>query len=348
MEMVSKLKELFKISKPKNRFLGIDIGTYSIKIAEVELVKDKIVLVNFIQGRTYENVIMNGIINDLQYLTTNLKNILDVFKSTTLHVNLSLSYDVVIYDQFQTQYIPTEEEIKSKINEELPYNIEDIFYTYFIFPVKDVYRILYLAAKKEIINQYEKLFENLRLSINNIDADFVNLHNLIEFIEGERNKLIVDWGESKIRLLFSSRDFPVYNRELFKLGLKSLKKEIKKIVKDEEKAEDILVNPNKSKDPSKIKNVFVDYVREVVKEIETSVRYIEERFNLKIETIYLVGGGARIPEIEKILEEYLKIKTKKLNLQDKIGIDLNVDPGYLKVINTQGAQAVAAAIREFI
>lgn len=345
---IPNFKELLKISRKKDRFLGIDIGTYSIKIAEVELVKDKIVLVNFIQGRTYKDVVINGIINDLQYLTTNIKNILDVFKSDTIFINISLSYDVLIYDQFQTQYIPNEEEIKSKINEELPYNIEDIFYTYFIFPIRNMYKILYLAGKKEVINQYENLCEKLGLKVNNMDADFVNLHNLVEFIEGEKNKLIVDWGESKIRLLFSSKEFPVYNRELFKLGLKGLKKEIKKIVKDEEKTENILVNPASFDKAKELKSVFVNYINEMAKEIEVSLRYVEEKFNFNIETVYLVGGGARISGIEKILSEKLKIETKKLNIQDKLGIDLNIDPRYLKIINTQGAQAVAAAIREFI
>jgi type IV pilus assembly protein PilM len=344
------LKSLLTFKKPqKDAYIGVDIGTYSIKIAEVVLNKNDIILTNFIQGKTYPNVIVNGIINDFQYLSTNLKNIFEVFQPISNQVNLSLSYDVLIYDSFQSQYIPSEEEIRNKLNEDIPYNLDDVYYSYFIFPMQNSYKILYLVIKKDIAQQFENLLKGLNFSVKNMDADFINIHNLVEFLEGEEKaKLIVDWGESKIRLLFSNKDIPLYNRELFNLGLKNLKKEMRKLVPDKDMVEMVMVNPSNFEKFQEVKEIYKNYINEIIKEIQYTIEFVQGKFNLILETVYLVGGGARILDIEKIFTSKLKLETKKINLQDRIEIDSNVDPTYLKIINTQGANAVAAALREFI
>lgn len=61
----SKLRNLInKFKGGRNGILAFDFGSYSIKIAEIQIEKGNPVLTKFIQGRTYKNVIINGIIND--------------------------------------------------------------------------------------------------------------------------------------------------------------------------------------------------------------------------------------------------------------------------------------------
>ena len=332
----------------KKGILAFDLGIHSIKIAEVQIIKDEPVLTNFIQGRTYKNVIINGIINDFQYLVSNLKNILDIFNTNITTVNISLPYDLVIFDSFNSQHIPNEDEIKNKINEEIPYKIEDVYYSYYIIPKKDFYQIFYLVAKKEIIEQYEALINNLDYRANNIDADFINLHNLTEILYGEKSKVIVDWGSSKIKLLFCEKEFPVYNRELFNLGIKNLKKKIIKELKvDEDTAETLIVNPEKNNYPQ-LKDIYKNYIKEILEELDATIKFVSGKFNLSIENIFLVGGGARIPNICSIFSEYLKINTRLIELEKHIKFSNNFDPEYIKVVNTQGAIAAATALRDFI
>jgi type IV pilus assembly protein PilM len=332
----------------KKGILAFDLGSYSIKIAEVQIVKGEPILTNFVRGRTYKNVIINGIINDFQYLLSNIQNILDVFKSNTKIVNLSLSYDLVIFDSFKSPHIPNEEEIKTKINDEIPYKIEDVYYSYYIIPKKDFYQVFYLIAKKEIIEQYENLIKTLEYQANNIDADFVNLHNLIETIYGEKTKVIVDWGDSKIKLLFCEKEVPIYSRELFNLGIKNLRKDIIKILKvDFDTAEALIVNPERDNQPE-VKKIYKNYIKEVLEELETTIKFVTGKFNLTIENIFLVGGGANIPNISEIFSESLKINTQIIDLKKLVKFSDNFDPDYTKIINTQGAIAVATAMRDFI
>jgi type IV pilus assembly protein PilM len=281
----------------KKGILAFDLGSYSIKIVEVQIIKDEPVITNFVQGKTY---------------------------------------------------IPSEEEIRNKINEDIPYKIDDVYYSYYIIPKKDFYQIFYLVAKKEVIEQYESLVNNLYCQANNIDADFINLHNLTETLYGEKPKIIIDWGDSKIKLLFCADENPVYSRELFNLGLKNLRKNLIKNLKlDADTAEALVVNPEKSS-YFETKEIYKNYIEDVIREIETTLKFVKEKFNLTPENIFLVGGGARIPNICEIFSNALKIETRLIDLNKNIKFSNNFDPDYIKVVNTQGAIAAATALRDFI
>ncbi len=348
-KVLSKIQIVLKKSKfGKKGALAFDLGSYSIKIAEVQIVKKEPVITNFAQGRTYKNVIINGIINDFQYLVTNIKNIMDVFKESVNAVNLSLPYELVIFDHFESQQIPDEEEIKNKINEEIPYKIEDVYYSYYIIPKKDSYQIFYLVAKKDVIDQYEKLVKELNYQPNNIDADFINLHNLTESLYGEKSKIIIDWGDNKIKLLFCEKEYPVYSREFFNIGLKNLRKLfIDELKLDADTADTLVVNPEKG-GYERAKEIYKRYIEEVIGELETTLEFVTQKFNFTPENMFLVGGGARIPNICEIFSDRLRIETKLLELENKIRFADNFDPNYIKVVNTQGAIAVATALRDFI
>ncbi len=345
--LLAKLKT--KLKSLRKGALGINLGNFSIKIAEVKVIKDKPVLTGFVQGRTFEDVILNGIINDMSLLATNIKNILENLDFHIKNVNISLPYELVIFDHFKMESLPQPEEIKNKINEEIPYKIEDVYYSYYILPEENIYKIFYLVAKKDIIDQYINLMDRLNLKINNIDGDFINLYNMIEFLYGPKNKLIIDWGYSKIKILVSNNQYPVYSRELFNLGIKNLEQKIIKNLKVyPEVAENLIVNPKKSEQFDLLKKEYIEYIKEVKEEIEYSLEFVKERFGVNVETIFLTGGGARIPDIDSIMTDLLDIETQKIKIEDKIGIDSNIDPEYLEIINSQGAIAVATAIRDFI
>ena len=210
---------------------------------------------------------------------------------------------------------------------------------------ENFYQIFYLVAKKDIIEQYRALLKELDYQINNIDADFINLHNLIEFLYGKKSKVIIDWGYSKIKVLFCDTEFPIYSRELSNLGLKNLEKNIIKELRiDPDTAESLMVNPDRGGQYSDLKKIYINYIKETLDEIDYTIKFVTDKFKISIETIFLVGGGARIPNICEIVKDVLKIETEVLKIENKIKISDNIDPEYMKIINTQGAIAIACLL----
>lgn len=340
-----KLK-LFKIGKG---LLAFDFGSYSIKVAEFKIVKGEPILTGFVQGRTFENVLFNGIINDEKLLATNVKNILWNLSSVFDSVVLALPYELIIYGKIVTKEIENEDNIRDRINEEIPYKIEDVYYSYYTIPSQNGYEVYFIVVKKDVIDKYKDFFKSNGYKLENIDADFINLHNYSEFLYGESNRLIIDWGYSKIKLLFSTKHVPIYGRELFSLGLKALKQRIVKELKIlPEVAEKIMVNFKNEERKEEIKKIYKEYIKEVLKEIKYSIDIISQKFNINIEVIYIVGGGARIPNIKEILKDYFDIETKNLRIEDKFKVSKDIDPDYLDIINTQGANAIAIGVKDFI
>ncbi|MCS7279127.1 MAG: pilus assembly protein PilM, partial [Thermodesulfobacteriaceae bacterium] len=250
-------------------FLSFDLGSSYIKIAEIQQEGDNPILTGFIRGKTFENAIINGIINNEELLFYNIKNLLDIFKPSIKKVYLSLPYDLVILGNFFTKDIENLEAIKKQIDDEIPYKIEDVYYDYYTIPSGGNYEVFYIVSKKSIVDSYAKLFNHLGFEIVNIDADIVNLHNYTEFFYEEENKLIIDWGYSKIKLFFCEKKAPVYGRELLNLGLKSFISKVAKELKiSQEIAEKLIVNPTKNEKKEQVLEMYKDYIRELLKEIE--------------------------------------------------------------------------------
>lgn len=113
-------------------------------------------------------------------------------------------------------------------------------------------------------------------------------------------------------------------------------------------AENLIVNPKKGTYYNQLKDIYINYVKEALNEIDYTIKFVMDKFKIPIEIIFLVGGGARIPKICDIAKDILKIETAIFTIQNKIKVSNNIDPEYLKVINTQGAIAIAAGLRDFI
>ena len=334
----------------KDSLLAVDFGSYSLKLAEFQIVGREPILTGFVQARTFENSLSNGIINDEKLLRVNFKNLVNNLAPASKKIYFSLPYELVIMGNFKGRDEVLEKaEIKEKINDEIPYKIEDVYYSYYILPESEEYKVHYLVAKKNVIDKYIEFFNNLGYQVVNIDVDFVNLHNLAEYLYGEFPKLIIDWGFSKIKLFFSDKTTPVYARELFLLGLKTLKDKLKdKLGIFPEDAEKLMVDPVSGDKKEEVKEIFKDYLKEVMKELEYGLEVASRKYNLEVNDIYLVGGGARIPGIKELIAKEFNKEVFTFDIRKKIKVDENIHPEYLDIINTQGAIAVGIGIKDFI
>jgi type IV pilus assembly protein PilM len=335
--------------EPKNTFIGLDIGTYSVKMIEISLSSDKPIINGFCQAKTFETALINQIVNDEHLLRSNLKNLFTNFNPKTHKVHLSIPYELTIYGKFTINSPEAIQEIEKQINDEIPYKLEDVYYSYFIIPEKGGYDLYYLVAKKDNIDKIKKIFQDLNYNLINIDADFINLHNFFEFLCGQENRAIIDWGNEKIKIHFSNKDVPVYTRELYNLGFKELKnKVIKELKVTADMAERYLHNPPIDGRGYQIKELYKDFIKKLLDEIRFGCEIVKTKYGFNPDVIYIVGGGARIPGIHSLISDLLKIEVRKIDINKKIKISENIDPNYLNIISTQGILSLATAMRDFI
>lgn len=348
---MQRIKDLFKKfkGKRKNIYLGLDVGSYSIKLAEVSFAQNTPILQSFGQAKTFENTLINKIINDSSLLKTNLKNLFSNLQPYSNQIFYAIPYELTIFGNFSLTNPEAIQEIEKQINDEIPYKLEDVYYSYFIFPEKDNFKIFFLVAKKENIDKLKDILFEVNHSLININADFIILHNFIEYLYGPEEKAIIDWGKEKVKIHFTNKDTPFFTRELFKLGFKQIQNEVLNELKiTGDMAEKFLHTLPEDNRGLKIKEIYIKYIKQLIEEIKISVDIVQKKFNIKPSVFYLIGGGAKIPNIHNLLSELLKVEFKEIRIEEKIKISEDIDKDYLKTINTQGVLAVATAIQEFI
>lgn len=348
MKYLVNLSKIFQLAK-RVSYLGFDLGTYSIKVAEVASHQNEILLKGFAQSKTLENTIVYQIINDEQLLKANIKNLISNFQPGTKVIYFAIPYEITIYGKFSINNPESLKVIEKQINDEIPYKIEDVYFSYFIMPENGSFTVYYLVSKKDNIDKVKRIFTDVDLELKNIDGDFINLHNFLEYLYGPENKLIIDWGNEKVKLYFSNKDTPVYTRELFNLGFKYFKNEIMKNLRLTPYIIDKLIHsPPEDQRRSQIKEAYIEYIKKLIEEIKFGLEISRSKYNLNPEVAYIIGGGARIPNIHKIFSELLKLDIKEIKIENKLRISEHIDHRYLSIINTQGILAVATAVKEFI
>jgi len=343
-------KILGRLSKLRGQtYLGVDLGSYALKVAEISVEGDQPILKGFTQARTFENTLVNHMVNDPALLISNLKNLFSNLNPPPSPIFLSLPYELTIFGKFSITDPQAITEIEKQINDEIPYKLEDVYYSYFIMPEKEKFDLYYLVTKRDNLEKLKQVFLDLGFSLENVDADFINMHNFLEYLYGPENKAVIDLGEAKIKIHFANKEVPFYTRELFNLGFKNLKAQIMKEFKiTADRAErDLHLPPSNSKG-NKIKEMYVEYIKTLVNEINFGIEITRSKYNFSPEVIYLIGGGAKIPGIHSLLRELIGIEVREIDVRERIRIDKNIEPSYLKTITTQGALALASAIKEFI
>jgi type IV pilus assembly protein PilM len=149
-------------------------------------------------------------------------------------------------------------------------------------------------------------------------------------------------------LIIANKEVPIATYHLSNLGIRRLEQEISKVFKvDKHQALKMIHNPK----PSEIqiaKPLFVKYLEKLSEEILVKLDAVKNKYGIIPEVLYLIGGGARIPNINQILAQVLEIPYQRIEIQQKIKINDNIHPDYLEIINTQGVLALATAVKELL
>ncbi len=345
--LLKKFKDKFA-KKEAFLSLGVDFGSFAIKVAEVNFYKDTIELTSYGQARTFENSIIKHEIVDINLVITVLKNLCHNLQVKATFVSYGLPAILSFFEKIHLKTFPNEENIQQRLSEEIPFNFEDVIYSYFIVPSQDGFDLYYLYAKKNIVDKISKIVNSLNLHLRSVDSVFINLHNFLEYMYGKHSKLIIDWGYSDIRLIFTDKEVPINIRNISNLGYKKLEQDLVNNLKvDKEQALKIMFNPFLY-DLDKVKKLFIEYIKKVIEEVDLSINRIKDKYAVGPEVFYIVGGGGRLPNCAEIFANNIGLDYQKIEIQKKIKINKNIDINYLDIINTQGFLAVANAVMVFI
>jgi type IV pilus assembly protein PilM len=342
----------------KTHLIGLDIGSRTIKIAEVVDKKTAQIFKSFHTINIEPGLIEEGTVKDPEAVSKSIRELYTKAKLKEKNVAISIGGYSVIVKKINVQNM-TEDELQETIHFEaeqyIPFDISDVNLDFQILGESEhnpnMMSVLLVAAKKEMINQYINLVQMTGLNLCVIDVDAFALQNIFEcsYSQGDENIALIDIGASKTSLNILKDNSSVFMRDV-SLGCGQINEKIASLMQCSlAEAEEIKHGgPSEIISPEDLSNIISSAVTGWCTEIKRALDFFYSTFpEHQITKIILSGGGANIKEFRQLLAVETSTDVDIINPFQSFSIDRkSFDSSYLAQIAHQAAICMGLAIRK--
>jgi Tfp pilus assembly PilM family ATPase len=301
--------DLFK--KIEKRCIGIDLGESSIKLVDITNNNNNLILNNYTEvelgpyvGKENGDIVKLG---DKE-LERAIKDLYEASKSNCKNFVMSVPMHACL---LKTVTLPIE--TKSILDQIVPYELgkdgyidtSELKITFnTVSETESIITVLVLAVKQKEVNRINNIFANIDHDILHIEPSIFGLSRNIKIENVNDVNMIIDFGASITSVLFVSNT-KVYMSQTFSKGVNQIILNIKNSLSVSfEMAKKIFFELdilNKSRIESEICSRSFGHILEEVIHIQND---FYNKFSLKCSNIYISGGGSKIINVEKEIQEY--------------------------------------------
>jgi type IV pilus assembly protein PilM len=338
--------------------VGLDIGSRSVKIAEIVDSKSGPKLKRFGMADIPVGAIEDGAISDPTAAAETIRQLLKSSKIRETNAAVSIGGYSVIVKKINVQTMPEEqlqETIHFEAEQYIPFDISDVNLDFQILGENEnnpnQMSVFLVAAKKEMVNDYINLVTLAGLTPCIVDVEAFALQNIFEAnydIENE-NIALIDIGASKTSLNILKGNSSVFMRDVA-LGCLQVNQKIMSLLDcSYDQAELLKLGETSSKmSADELNQIIASVVTDWCTEIRRALDFFYTNYpDDPIKRILLSGGGAHIAEFRKLLAAESSAQVETLNPFKKIVLDEKAfEPDYIRQIAPQAAVAMGLALRK--
>jgi type IV pilus assembly protein PilM len=342
----------------KTHLIGLDIGSRTIKIAEVVDKKTTQIFKSFHTINIEPGLIEEGTVKDPETVSKYIRELYAKAKLREKNVAISIGGYSVIVKKINVQNM-TEDELQETIHFEaeqyIPFDISDVNLDFQILGESEhnpnQMSVLLVAAKKEMINEYINLVQMTGLNLCVIDVDAFALQNIFEFSydPGDENIALIDIGASKTSLNILKDNSSVFMRDV-SLGCGQINEKIASLVECSLAEAEEIKHGGQSEiiSPEDLSRIISSVVTAWCTEIKRALDFFYSTFpEDQITKIILSGGGANIKEFRQLLAVETATDVEIINPFKNFSINSDrFDSSYLEQIAPQAAICMGLAIRK--
>ncbi len=342
---------------PKNEVVGLDIGSRSIKVAEVKETKKGWTLKKFGTIDIDPGAIEEGVIKDPQAVAEAIRQVFQNYNIKQKNVAISIGGYSVIVKNITVQNMP-EEQLYESINFEaeqyIPFDINDVNLDFQILGETEnnpnQMNVLLVAAKKEMVNEYINLIDAADLNLCIIDIDAFALQNIFEFNYGvlEENIALIDVGASKTSVNILKNNISVFLRDV-SLGCNQIYQRISSVAGcTMTEAEKIMLSEKPEKLSSEeLREIVSSSISDWCDEIRRALDFFySTNPDDRITRIFLSGGASHIKDFRELLAMQSSAEVNMINPFEALTVSSDqFDDVYLKQIAPQAAISLGLATR---
>jgi type IV pilus assembly protein PilM len=346
---------------------GLDIGSSSIKLAEIDESSKGTLLKSFSSLPLARGVIVDGAVVEEGALTATLKELLKASGCKRRNVALSISGNAVIIKKVNLPQM-TEEELTVLIHDEatkyLPFDdLADIYYDFQITGDNpnnsSQMEVVIVAVKKDVVEGYKDAVLSAGLTPVIMDVDSFACEAVYEQnyeFEGEgeedQTNILINIGASITNINVIKGDTSVFTRD-FHIGGDSITEALAaSLGVSFEEAEKAKIEGQGEDEQSKefFREGLVVHADTICSEIERSIDFYRTTFGFEeIKGIFLSGGGALVPGLDKDLERRLGVAVEFMDPFKKIQVDKNILKGKpVELIGPVAVVSIGLALRKTV
>lgn len=349
---------LFSRKRPT---IGLDIGSSSIKLMELEQGKDgRYRLKNFAMAQLPPEAIVDGAVMNTNVIVDAIRELIQQRKVKTKDVAASISGNSVIIKRVtlpQMSFDELEESIQWEAEQYIPFDINDVNIDVQILDGASAdpgqMDVLLVAARKELVSEYQSILSQAGLRPAIIDIDAFAVANMFElcYEKSPDTVALVNIGASSVNIHLLRNGVSAFTRDIA-MGGRQFTEEIQRTLNiSYEEAEAMKLGGGEDDEtavvPEEIERVLSSVGENLATEIQRSLDfYLSTSADAGIGSIFLSGGAARTPGLSRAIERQTGLPVEVIDPFRQIQIDeRNFNPAYLNDVAPQAAVVVGLALR---
>jgi len=357
---LSSLKQKFFPS-----FLGVDIGTNSIKIAEVKQGKQLPSLVNYGLLQSNSHLIRNNDVIQSSNLKLSaeevsrlLKLLVKKMKPSTNEVIASLptfSVFMTVLDFPDMSSSDLEKSLTFQARQHIPLPISEVAIDWMSVGERQdeqgfkFSQVLLISVPKELIQKYREIFKSADLNLKSLEIESLSLARAAVGNDPTPS-LIIDIGSHSTNITFSEKGQIKFNSQSDYAGASLTQAlasslNINPLRAEELKRQHGLVSSGPTQELSTIMTPFLDVI---INEVKKAQYNYESQFPgaQKIERIILSGGGANLTGVDKHFENEFSIPVIRANPFMRFEYPPEIEP-LIRELNPLFSVPLGLTLKEF-
>ncbi len=357
--------------KKQKSYIGVDIGSTSVKIVELQRVKGRTHLINY--GYSSEesdfsdsksnrlepekiSKIITKICDKAGIVSKNAVAGLPSFAVFSSIINISSNNQkdlraAVMWEAKKVVPLDLDEMIldwkvieKNKDKKDPLGEKEDAG-----SQAEEQIKVLLTGAPKNLINKYIEIFKTARINLLSLETE---IFSMIRSLVGNDPLVaaVVDMGAVNTDIVVVEKGMPVFSRSLDMGGIMVTKAVKDSLRVDYKRAEQFKfdissLGAGASDSQDAVPRAIKSAIEPIMNEVEYSLNLFQEKNNKKIEKLILSGGGSNLAEITGYLEKNLNIKVIIGDPWARVVYPLDLKP-VLDEVGAKMSIAIGLALRE--
>lgn len=310
------------ISKKLRTTVGLDIGSYSIKVVEMKHANGSHEIISVGVKKLLPGAIVDGEPMDRDAVVSAIKELFEETGIVNRMVVSAICGRSVIVKKIRLDEMDEElarEVITVEAEQYVPFEREELSVDFEILRrglPENTMEVLLVAAKKDKVISHVDLLRDADLIPAIIDVDAFAVQNAFELnYEYEKDKVyaLIDIGLSATNISIVSGGLPLFNRDIQFGGQTFIEGMQRKLGITSEEARSALEGVPGNK-PDEVLKAIESVGEDLCTAIERSFSYLRSSGEAEsVDRIYLSGGGSLISGLRSLLAERLSVEVELAN-----------------------------------